>query len=70
MPNAMVLLPHPDSPTMPSVSARWMSKLTPRTAGTSPLPRLVRDRQVMHVQDGDLWTVVGYHGLLSSGDWD
>ena len=29
-------LPEPDSPTMPSVSPGWISKLTPLTAWTTP----------------------------------
>jgi hypothetical protein len=29
-------LPLPDSPTMPTVSPRWTSKLTPSTALTTP----------------------------------
>ena len=34
-----VVLPQPDSPTRPSVSPRWMSKLTPSTAWTTATVR-------------------------------
>ena len=34
-----VVLPQPDSPTSPSVSPRWMAKLTPSTALTWPTTR-------------------------------
>src|SRR5439155_26055378 len=34
-----VLLPHPDSPTRPSVSPLWSSRLTPSTALTSAILR-------------------------------
>ena len=43
---ATVDLPQPDSPATPTVSPSWTSRLTPRTAGTSPWRRLVRDVQV------------------------
>ena len=38
-PNAVSDLPLPDSPTRPSVSPRWMSNDTPRTACSQPAPR-------------------------------
>ena len=38
----MVVFPHPDSPTSPRVSPRWISKLTSSTALTSATTRLMR----------------------------
>jgi hypothetical protein len=35
-----VVFPHPDSPTRPSVSPPWISKLTPSTARTRPTVRM------------------------------
>src|SRR2546422_5579470 len=45
------VLPHPDSPTSPSVSPRRISKLTPSTARTRPLRPPKNPRSEEHTSE-------------------
>ena len=49
----MVVFPQPLSPTRPSVSPLWMSKVSPSTAFTAPTvrPEHARPHREMHPSD-------------------
>ena len=48
---AVMLLPEPDSPTMPRVSPRWRSKSTPSTRAHDPALGVQLGPQVTHRED-------------------